>query len=483
MDKYLLLNRSYLQPQGMDNVRLVVAAAEKDTAHNPLFHEDFFSTPSLPWEARYDNAYPNVIYDPKYRKYRCYYTFCSKDEESTSTPREERAKRDYRPMSTRITSLGYAESDDGVHWVKPNLGLVDFEGSRDNNMIFRYAHGTGIFLDEEEIDPAKRYKLVTKVEYPGSRTYMAVNFSEDGIHWGNMIPWPRWNPPADSHNFPFRDKVDGLFKVITRTWRDGVRVSAICSSRDFINWSEPREIMRGDGFESQVYSMPVFWYDGIYLGLASMFHEGDRSAPTFDTVDLELTCAAASDKFDRVAPYQYLIPRGKGKSPDGDFDSCCIYAAAPLDMGDGRLCIYYMAGNGQHTNFRETSFARAFLPKDRFAWYEPRDPEKVSVIPTGRMNIYGNAFSVLADVAEGGAWSVAVCPNWKGEPFEGFGHEDCVLIPGEDGYTRVQWKRKLMDLENATICLVFRFRKTKLYAFRGEVVRTAERYYEGAPTA
>ena len=339
MNKYLFLDRSCLQPQGMDNVRLMLAAAEKDTANNPLFHEDFFSTPSLPWEARYDNAYPNVIYDPKYQKYRCYYTFCSKDEESTSTPRAERAKRDYRPMPTRITSLGYAESDDGVHWVKPSLGLVEFEGSRENNMIFRYAHGTGVFLDAEETDPAKRYKLVTKVEYPGSRTFMAVNFSEDGIHWGEMIPWPRWNPPADSHNFPFRDRVDGLFKVITRVWRNGVRISAICASRDFINWSEPVEILRGDGFESQVYSMPVFWYDGLYLGLASMFHEGDRSAENFDTVDLELTYASACDRFDRVAPYQYLIPRGKGSYPDGDFDCCCIYAAAPIDMGDGRLCI------------------------------------------------------------------------------------------------------------------------------------------------
>ena len=137
MNKYLFLDRSCLQPQGMDNARLMLAAAEKDTANNPLFHEDFFSTPSLPWEARYDNAYPNVIYDPKYQKYRCYYTFCSKDEESTSTPRAERAKRDYRPMPTRITSLGYAESDDGVHWVKPSLGLVEFEGSRENNKIGR----------------------------------------------------------------------------------------------------------------------------------------------------------------------------------------------------------------------------------------------------------------------------------------------------------------------------------------------------------
>ena len=203
MNKYLFLDRRCLQPQGMENVRLVLAAAEKDTANNPLFSEGFFSTPSLPWEARYDNAYPNVIYDPKYKKYRCYYTFCSKDEESTSTPRQERAKRDYRPMPTRIASLGYAESDDGVHWVKPSLGLVEFEGSRENNMLFRYAHGTGVFLDQEETNPAKRYKLVTKVEYPGGHTYMAVNFSEDGVHWGEMIPWPRWNPPADSHNFKF----------------------------------------------------------------------------------------------------------------------------------------------------------------------------------------------------------------------------------------------------------------------------------------
>ena len=483
MNKYLFLDRSCLQPQGMENVRLVLAAAEKDTANNPLFSEGFFSTPSLPWEARYDNAYPNVIYDPKYKKYRCYYTFCSKDEESTSTPRQERAKRDYRPMPTRIASLGYAESDDGVHWVKPSLGLVEFEGSRENNMLFRYAHGTGVFLDQEETNPAKRYKLVTKVEYPGGHTYLAVNCSEDGVHWGEMIPWPRWNPPADSHNFPFRDKVDGLFKVITRTWRNGVRVSAICSSRDFINWSEPLEIIRGDGFESQVYSMPVFWYDGIYLGLASMFHEGDRSAENFDTVDLELTYASACDRFDRVAPYQYLIHRGQGRYPDGDFDCCCIYAAAPLDMGDGRLCFYYMGGNGQHTNFRETSFGRAFLPKDRFAWYEPREAGKEALLSTGRLNIYGNELRVLAETEEDGRWSVAVCPTWKSEPFEGFGFEDCTLTPGGDGYTQVQWKRKLMELENATVSLVFRFQKTKLYAFQGELIRTAERYYEGAPTA
>lgn len=481
MNKYLLLDRSCLQPQGMDNVKLRVAQLEKDLEHNPMFCEDFFSDPPRRWEVRYDNAYPNVIYDPKYKKYRCYYTFISKDKDSSSVSREERKTRTYRPSPTRITSLGYAESDDGIHWVKPNLGFVEFEGSKENNMLFHYAHGTGVFLDEEETDPSRRYKLVTKVDYPGQRNFMAVNFSEDGVHWGEMIPWPRINPRADSHNFPFRDKTDGLFKVITRTWRDGVRISAICTSRDFLNWSEPREILRGNGFESQVYSMPVFWYEGIYLGLASVFHEGDRSDPNFDTVDCELTYASVVDKFDRVSPGQYFIPRGQGRYPDGSFDCGCIYAAAPLDMGDS-LCFYYMGGNGQHTNYRETSFARGFLKKDRFAWYEQRDLSKSSVLATNRFHAYGNALSVLADIGEAGEMSVAVCPRWNAEPYEGFGFGDCMLTSGDDGYTNISFRGKqLTDLETATLCLVFRFRNTKLYAIRGEIVQQAERYYEGAP--
>ena len=52
MDKYLLLNRGVLQPQGMDNLKLVVAQIEKDTENNPLFYEDFFSDPPRKWEPR-----------------------------------------------------------------------------------------------------------------------------------------------------------------------------------------------------------------------------------------------------------------------------------------------------------------------------------------------------------------------------------------------------------------------------------------------
>jgi hypothetical protein len=41
----------------------------------------------------------------------------------------------YDAIGPRI-KLCYATSDDGVHWVKPALGLHEFNGSKDNNIIF-----------------------------------------------------------------------------------------------------------------------------------------------------------------------------------------------------------------------------------------------------------------------------------------------------------------------------------------------------------
>lgn len=453
-------------PQRMENVCLRVKPIVKDRAHNPLFTEDFFADPPRRWEARYDNAYPNVIYDPKYQVFRCYYTLCTRDEDSASAGKAERARRDYRPGPGRIASLGYAESKDGVHWTKPALGLVEFEGSRDNNLLFRYAHGTGVFLDGEEQDPARRYKLVTKVEYSGGRNFMAVNFSEDGVRWGEMLPWPRGNPPADSHNYPFRDKRDGLFKVITRTWRDGVRISSLCASADFLNWSEPQEILRGDGFGDQVYSMPIFWADGLYLGLASIFHEGDRTAPDFDLVDCELTWAYRPEHFNRAAPGEYVIPRGPGQYPNGDFDCGCIYAAPPFEK-DGKVWVYYMGGNGQHTNFRETSLARGYWEKGRYACYTVREPGREGVLRTALCSVIDDQLELLADVSGGGQLAAALYDR-EGREVPGYGFADCQLLPGEDGYTRLRFQGGgLMALGTAAVSLAVRFQGAELYAMRG----------------
>lgn len=70
--------------------------------------------------------------------------------------------------------------------------------------------------------------------------------------------------------------------LLSRVWKDGIRMTTLSRSSDFIHWSEPEETLRGRGFEAQVYSMPVFYWNHMYLGLASIIHEGDRTDADFD---------------------------------------------------------------------------------------------------------------------------------------------------------------------------------------------------------
>ncbi len=89
----------------------------------------------------------------------------------------------------------YAESDDGIHWVKPALGQVLFKGSRANNALAIPHVLTGapsVIKDAADPDPARRYKMVYQYfpdqsdpqipEY-GWRPTIALAISPDGLQW------------------------------------------------------------------------------------------------------------------------------------------------------------------------------------------------------------------------------------------------------------------------------------------------------------
>ena len=61
MKKYLFLDRGLMNPRQMSNAKLNLEKIRKDKT--VFFKEDYFSEPSRKWEVRYDNGYPNVIYD------------------------------------------------------------------------------------------------------------------------------------------------------------------------------------------------------------------------------------------------------------------------------------------------------------------------------------------------------------------------------------------------------------------------------------
>ena len=112
-----------------------------------------------------------------------------------------------RTGTLREGPVCYAESEDGIHWVKPNLGQVDYKGSRDNNAIALpdpRTEGVELIVDEDDPDPQRRYKMVYESFVP-SRTYptMRTATSPDGLHWtaGQETPVPEAMEQASLYKF------------------------------------------------------------------------------------------------------------------------------------------------------------------------------------------------------------------------------------------------------------------------------------------
>ena len=91
----------------------------------------------------------------------------------------------------------YATSKDGYHWKLPNLGLFEYQGSKDNNFVFTVGRGEvagGVFKDSVETNPDRRYKMIYHLhESPGLGTSgngIGIAFSPDGIHWKRATDKP-----------------------------------------------------------------------------------------------------------------------------------------------------------------------------------------------------------------------------------------------------------------------------------------------------
>ena len=148
-------------------------------------------------------------------------------------------------------TTGLAISDDGIHFERPNLGLVEFEGAKENNIVFRgYAsHNFCVFRDD---NPAVRSEQRFKAVGGGGRDNLHGFCSPDGIHWQPIQEGPLAVTGAfDSVNVPLWDPHAGCYRLFSRYFDDspGQRVRAIqsCSSEDFIHWTEPQPHVYADG--------------------------------------------------------------------------------------------------------------------------------------------------------------------------------------------------------------------------------------------
>ncbi|MBN2311321.1 MAG: hypothetical protein JXR94_20255 [Candidatus Hydrogenedentes bacterium] len=226
------------------------------TLHNPIPRE-LSIVFDAPWEGN-TCCYVTVFQDDD--RYRMYYRGSNFD----LVTKEHAGQR-----------VCYAESVDGIHWTKPELGLFEFEGSKANNIVWDGigVHNFAPFKDPNpDCPPEARYKAVAS----GPDKSRLVPFqSADAIHWELIQEAPIITEGAfDSQNLAFWDSARGQYVEFHRGFNEGVRDIMTSTSDDFMHWTEPRYIDYGDAPREHLYTNAVTAYfraPHIFMGFPKRF--------------------------------------------------------------------------------------------------------------------------------------------------------------------------------------------------------------------
>lgn len=196
-----------------------------------------------PWEGN-TCAYYTIFQDGPL--YRMYYRGSHADEQT---------RRGTHPEVTC-----YAESVDGIHWTKPELGIVEYQGSKANNIILGEigTHCFVAFKDENpNAPPESRYKGISSGQ-PKGKKGLYVFQSADGVHWSLIKDEPVITQGAfDSQNLAFWDPVTKQYVDYHRTFTDGVRSIVMCVSDDYVNWTAPVPLIYPGAANEHLYTNAI----------------------------------------------------------------------------------------------------------------------------------------------------------------------------------------------------------------------------------
>ncbi len=384
----------------------------------------------------------------------------------------------------------YAESRDGIHWSKPDLGIFEFEGSTANNIVLQKSapitHNFSPFLDARSGVPAEeRYKAVGGT---GHELYALI--SADGLHWKKMQDKPilssanvpiRHDHLFDSQNLVFWSEQEQCYLCYFRIW-DGLRRIARSTSTDFRTWT-PAVLMRqvhDDGSGPQpapaehIYTnqtSPYFRAPHISVAIAARFFEGRQvlteeqarelnvsSAYFKDTSDAILMTTRGGDVYDRTFLEGYIKP---GIGPRNWVSRTNYPALNVVQTSPSEMSLYV-----NHDYAQPTSHLRRYsLRLDGFASVRAGAGE--GELLTKPITMTGDEFSINFATSAGGGVRFEI-QDAGGQPLPGFALADCREQIGNEIERLVTWNSgaKLSDIAGQPVRLRIVLKDADLFSLQ-----------------
>ena len=471
------------------------------TMNPPYMSEEPVLVQDRPWEERI-GGYNTVIREGD--RFRMWYDFTPPDGDPSGITR----------------GVAYAESSDGIHWEKPEIGHVEICGSRANNVVIPRlpdaprgeTEGGTVMLDTNPDCPEEeRYKFWTKVrDIPpedrarGMKEPFWQMYSSDGIYW-NVYPDQIDVPQCDTQNVPFWDDRLGKYVGYGRTRRPymGFRVRGIgrIESTDFHDWSEMEEVYRAEASEWRftppeecaerlggyvdVYTNAACKYpyaEDVYLMLPSfLYHwkcvevvqaEGDEAGDMHvnfpDTSDVRLLTSRDGVSWDQAPGRRPFLRVGlKGGSRSRQ-----LYTAPGFVRVGDTLWNYCSGSNRNHSHqFDEESEEikyGIYVNESRLDGFISADtPYEGGWLVTPPIVFEGSRLELNVDTSAGGTASVEI-QTPEGSPIEGFSREDCDTINGNSVRMPVTYggSGDVGSLAGRPVRLRIETYDSKLYAFQ-----------------
>ena len=388
-------------------------------------------------------------------------------------------------------NMNYAESTDGIHWTKPDLGP---EGNR---VFSGPGQVRGFIYNPDTTDPKRRYEAVIERradekinEKGGFYAYHSAN----GLHWkqqperpivrraySNMNPGPFWAKGVGDTSIFRYDPVlkkyicDAKFNIylpeekikqlgIVQDHKPRLRLRAFMESDDLIHWSRERFLMfpdRLDPPDRQLYGHIGFVYESMWIGMIRTM----RLIPKgFKQVDIQLSYSRDGRHWSRPSQRKPFIPLGTDDSWDADYLGPA--KIIPALVGNELWFYYFGARSANREDVNDWSFGigLAKLRRDGFASLNAgQTPGQIITRP---MTFKGECLFVNVEVADGG-WVKAAVLSRDSEPIESYTLDDSIALTEDITKGRMVWKsmKELAEPGDGHLRLVFQLKNARLYSF------------------
>ncbi|MCK9641163.1 MAG: hypothetical protein M0R39_14760 [Prolixibacteraceae bacterium] len=374
----------------------------------------------------------------------------------------------------------YAESKDGINWVKPALRLFEVNGSFKNNVILATGSATHNFTPFLDTNPDARSDQKYKALGGIFETGLIPFISPDGIHWEKLedegvIKKGAFTWGFDSQNCAFWSESEQLYICYFRiTTEKGFRSVSRTTSSDFINWTESVEMTYGNTPTEHIYiqqTSPYFRAQHIYIAIGARFMQGRQVLtneqaiklnvdPTHfkDISDAFFMTTRGGNVYDRTFMESFIRP-GIGLS---NWVSRTNYPALNVvQTGPAEMSIYVVQDYAQPTEH----LRRYSLRLDGFTSISA--PFKGGEVITKPFIFSGNELEINYSTSAAGEIRIEI-QDENGKPIPGYTMEESQTLIGNEIERIVAWNgnRKVKELASKPVRLRIYMKDADLYSIR-----------------